>query len=329
MTAVAGIDERTARRTVLIEKVTAEANSVLSLTLADPMGTDLPAWSPGAHIDLILPSGLIRQYSLCGPPGDRGRYRVAVLRVDTGRGGSVEVHETVLEGKTIDIRGPRNNFPLRPAPAYVFLAGGIGITPILPMIRETAASGTPWTLYYGGRTLEHMAFRDELALLDEGNVHILPQDVDGIIDLAEIAAAGPDGAQYYCCGPESMIAAAEEACSASNPPCELHVERFGAQQTATISQTSPDNGEFEVELTQSGTVLTVPPERTLLDVVREARPDVPFSCESGYCGTCETRVLAGEPEHRDDYLEEEERAACNTMMICVSRSRSPRIVLDL
>ncbi|KHL04758.1 ferredoxin [Sinomonas humi] len=314
---------------MLIEKVTAEASSVLSLTLTDPSGADLPAWEPGAHIDLILPSGLIRQYSLCGPADDRGRYRVGVLRVDTGRGGSVEVHETALEGRTIDIRGPRNNFPLRPAPAYVFLAGGIGITPILAMIRAASAAGTPWTLYYGGRTLEHMAFRDELALLDEGNIHILPQDVHGIIDLAAIAAEGPDGAQYYCCGPEPMIAAAEQACVASNPPRELHVERFGAQQTPPAPPTSQHGGEFEVELAQSGTVLTVPPERTLLDVVRQARPDVPFSCEAGYCGTCETRVLAGEPDHRDDYLEEEERAACNTMMICVSRSRSPRIVLDL
>ncbi|MFF1832489.1 PDR/VanB family oxidoreductase [Paenarthrobacter sp. NPDC058040] len=329
MSAVAAIEKKTGRRTVLVEKTAQEASAVLSLTLVDPEGGDLPEWAPGDHIDLILPSGLVRQYSLCGSLEDPRSYRVAVLRVDTGRGGSLEVHEAALEGQTIDIVGPRNNFALHPAPAYVFLAGGIGITPILPMIHTAIANGTPWTLYYGARTLEHMAFIDELSLLDQANVHVVPQDVHGIIDLAAITAAGPDSAQYYCCGPEPMIAAAEAACAASNPPRDLHVERFGAQPTSAAPEDQGDNKPFEVELAKTGKTLLIPADRSVLDVVRESVPGVLSSCGEGYCGTCETKVLAGEPDHRDDYLEEDERAAGTSMMICVSRARSSCLVLDL
>lgn len=323
------IETRTARRSLLVVQASWEARSVLSLTLADEDGDDLPAWSPGAHIDLVLPSGLIRQYSLCGDPDDRTRYTVSVLREETGRGGSAEVHNTALVGRTLDVRGPRNHFELQPAAEYVFLAGGIGITPILPMIRAASACGTPWTLHYGGRDLAHMAFRERLQQLYPGRVRIVPQDQQGLLDLDAIVTAAPASAVFYCCGPEPMIAAAERSCAAGRPPRELRVERFGAKADREPLAASGPRGAFEVELARSGVILPVPPDRTLLDVVLDVRPDAAYSCEAGYCGACETRVLAGEPEHHDEILSEDERAAGDTMLICVGRSRSPRLVLDL
>jgi ferredoxin-NADP reductase len=165
MTVMESTEIRTARSSLLVVRAKWEARSVLSLTLADEGGGDLPPWSPGAHIDVVLPSGLIRQYSLCGDPNDRTSYTIAVLRESAGRGGSAELHDTALMGRTLDVRSPRNHFALRPAPAYVFLAGGIGITPILPMLGAASAFGTPWTLHYGGRDLAHMAFREQLQQL--------------------------------------------------------------------------------------------------------------------------------------------------------------------
>lgn len=214
-------ETRTARRSLLVVHARWEARSVVSLTLVDESGEDLPAWSPGAHIDLVLPSGLIRQYSLCGDPNDRTSYTIAVLREEAGRGGSAEVHDTALVGRTLDVRGPRNHFALHPAPEYVFLAGGIGITPILPMIRAASACGAPWTLHYGGRDLAHMAFREHLRRLYPGRVRIVPQDQEGMLDLDAVVAAAPASAAFYCCGPGPMIAAAERACAACSPAARV------------------------------------------------------------------------------------------------------------
>jgi ferredoxin-NADP reductase len=322
-------ETRTAQRSLLVAQARREARSVVSLTLVDEGGDDLPAWSPGAHIDLVLPSGLVRQYSLCGDPNDRTSYTIAVLREEAGRGGSAEVHDTALVGRTLDVRGPRNHFTFHPAPEYVFLAGGIGITPILPMIRAASACGTPWTLHYGGRDLAHMAFREQLHQLYPGRVRIMPQDREGMLDLEAIVTAAPASAVFYCCGPEPMLEAVERACTAGSPPRELRVERFAAKVNRAPLATSTPLGAFEVELARSGVIVPVRPDRTLLDVVREVRPDVAYSCEAGFCGACETRVLAGEPEHHDEILSEDERAAGDRMLICVGRSRSPRLVLDL
>ncbi|HEY1818899.1 MAG TPA: PDR/VanB family oxidoreductase [Trebonia sp.] len=314
-------------RTLVVRQVRLEATSVVSLQLVDPDGGALPRWQPGAHLDLMLPSGLIRQYSLCGDPEDTHSYTVAVLREARGRGGSAEIHDTALVGRGLEIRGPRNHFALTRAEGYVFLAGGIGITPILAMIRTAAVRGLPWQLYYGGRDLAHMAFRQELLALGADRVHLLPQDTHGLPDFTAILNGQPADCLVYACGPEGMLRAAEEACSRAAQRRDFRAERFAVATKAAPEPT--DRGTFTVVLKRSGIQLTVPPDRSLLEVVREALPDTPYSCEEGYCGTCETRVIDGVPEHNDQILSPEERARNRTMMICVGRSRTPELTLDL
>ncbi|MFD3524241.1 PDR/VanB family oxidoreductase [Streptomyces sp. NPDC058653] len=321
-----------ADRPLLVEQVRLEATGVVSLTLVDPGGGELPPWEPGAHIDLRLPSGAVRQYSLCGPPGDPRSYTVAVLREEHGRGGSVEVHDTALVGRTLRARGPRNHFALVEAEHYLFLAGGIGVTPILAMVRRAAAVGASWELYYGGRTRDTMAFTDVLSAIGAGRVHVVPQDESGLLPVAGLVGAAPPGAAVYCCGPEGMVRAVTEVCAATMRDDALHIERFGAPAAGRPAEeraAPPGAARFTVELRRSGVTVEVPPDRTLLDVVREAVPEVGFSCEEGYCGSCETRVLAGEPEHHDTVLSDEERERGDTMMICVGRSASELLTLDL
>jgi ferredoxin-NADP reductase len=319
-----------ATRPLLVTAVCWQADGVITIEFRDPAGGTLPEWRPGAHIELVLPSGLIRQYSLCGDPGDRTRYTVAVLREADGRGGSRELHDTALVGRTLPTRGPRNHFELTPAPSYLFLAGGIGITPIRAMVRHADRSGATWSMHYGGRTRGHMAFADELQAYGP-QVHLVPQDTDGLLDLAGIVAATPDDVVVYACGPEGMLRAVEEVCAAATPPRKLRIERFAAASSATpVLPDADEAGEaFEVELSRSGVTISVPPDRTILDAVRDVLPEAPSSCEEGFCGTCETRVLAGRPDHRDQILSEEEREESETMMICVSRSCSPKLVLNL
>ncbi|OOL32978.1 ferredoxin [Rhodococcus rhodochrous] len=318
---------------LLVQQVTGEAEGVVSIRLIDTNGSELPAWAPGAHLDLILPSGKVRQYSLCGDPGDRAAYTVAVLREEHGRGGSRELHDSALVGRTMSVRGPRNHFPLVDAPSYLFVAGGIGITPMLAMVREVRRRGVPWRLVYGGRSRSSMAFLDELDRIGGGNVDVVPQDSHGMLDLDAALAAVPGDCVIYCCGPEGLIRATEERVDSRFAPDALHVERFGASSSSQCSETpapaeSAGTG-FEVELRRTGAVLDVPPERTLLDVVRDSVPDFLSDCEEGFCGACEVRVLEGEPEHHDLLLSDRERACGDRMMICVGRSRSPRLVLDL
>jgi ferredoxin-NADP reductase len=310
---------------LLVRETVREADDVLGVVLADPQGGDLPVWTPGAHLEVCLPSGLIRHYSLSGDPEDRTVYRLGVLREPDGRGGSEELHTTPLAGRLLEVRGPLNRFPLVPADRYVFIAGGIGITPILPMIRRLAAGTVPWTLLYGGRTLASMAYRDELTALGEQNVTLVPQDSQGLLDLDRALDGLPDTTAVYCCGPAGLIQAVQERCTRLLPPDCLHVERFTSPGTEPPAAT----GAFEVELRRSGRVLQVPPERTLLDVVREAVPSVSYSCEEGMCGTCETKVLDGTPEHHDTVLSDSEKKLGSSMMICVGRSRTSRLVLDL
>ncbi|MFE9448394.1 PDR/VanB family oxidoreductase [Streptomyces sp. NPDC006739] len=295
------------------------ADGVLALSLCHPLGEELPAWEPGAHVDLVLGPGLERQYSLCGDPGDRARWRVAVLREPDGRGGSAHVHEELRQGDKVRVRGPRNHFPLRPAPAYRFVAGGIGITPILPMLAAAEAAGAEWTLLYGGRTRGSMAFTEELARYGD-RVTLAPQDETGLLDLAAVLDGLPDGTLVYCCGPGPLLDAVEERC----PAGALRLERFQPKTRQDAGGT-----EFEVELARSGRTLTVAPGVSVLDTVRAAGVEVLYSCTEGTCGTCETDVLEGAPDHRDSVLTEEERAAGDTMMICVSRCRGARLVLDL
>jgi ferredoxin-NADP reductase len=310
---------------LIVQDVAAVADDVVALTLADPSGAALPAWTPGAHIDLVLDESHVRQYSLCGQPGEPGRWRVAVLNAPDGRGGSARVHETLKPGATVRVRGPRNHFPLVAARRYLFIAGGIGITPVLPMIAEAAAAGADWQLLYGGRSRSSMAFLDDLAGYGD-RVRVVPQDEAGMPDLAAELAEPRPGTQIYCCGPEGLLAAVETLCG-SWPKGSLHVERFAAK--AEPASTAEENPPFELVLQRSGLTLTVPGDKSIFDVVREAGVSVLGSCLEGICGTCETEVIDGEPDHRDSVLTAEEQESGEFMMICVSRCRSSRLTLDL
>ncbi|GHH35348.1 ferredoxin-NADP reductase [Streptomyces umbrinus] len=307
---------------LVVERRDLAAEGVLALTLRHPLGEELPAWEPGAHIDVVLGPGLERQYSLCGDPADRHSWRVAVLREPDGRGGSAHVHGQLEAGGKVRVRGPRNHFALQPSPRYRFVAGGIGITPILPMLAEAEASGAEWTLLYGGRTRNSMAFVEELSPYGD-KVRIAPQDEAGLLDLAAELGTPQPGTLVYCCGPGPLLDAVEERC-AQWPKGSLHVERFQPK----VQETGADT-EFQVVLERSGRTLTVPADVSVLDTVRSAGVEVLFSCTEGTCGTCETDVLEGTPDHRDSVLTDEERETGETMLICVSRCRGKRLVLDL
>lgn len=314
---------------VVVEDVRREAAEVVSLVLRPADGTALPSWAPGAHIDVTLPSGLVRQYSLCGDPGDTSAYRIAILREANSRGGSAEIHHLPV-GQALAVRGPRNHFALAAATTYLFLAGGIGITPILPMLRSADEHGVQWRLVYGGRSRKSMAFLDEVLTVDGGSVDVVCEDERGYPDFeSEIAKLGP-GSAIYACGPPAMLAAVERQCAQSGHPDVLHLERFTAGGRPVSADASGQQNEaFEVELARTGVVLPVGPRESLLQVIRTVVPTVLYSCEEGYCGTCETRVLSGVPEHHDEVLTDEERAVGETMMICVGRSKTARIVLDI
>jgi ferredoxin-NADP reductase len=297
---------------------------VVLLSLADPQGAELPEWAPGAHVDLILPGDRVRQYSLCGDPADRAVWQVGVLREPSGRGGSQYVHDQLPVGAQVEVRGPRNNFPLEPADRYVFVAGGIGVTPLIPMIRRASARGAAWELVYGGRSRTSMAFVDELRATYGDRVTVCPQDEFGLLDIEGLLGTARPDTAVYCCGPEPLLRAVESACEPW-PRGALHIERFSPRE-----QAAPVLSEaFEVELTLSGQVLTVPPDKSIMTVLEEAGVPVAASCMEGTCGSCESVVLSGKPEHRDSVLSPAEREANDTMMVCVSRSLTPRLVLEL
>jgi ferredoxin-NADP reductase len=309
---------------VVVHKETV-AEGVVTLTLADAAGQELPAWTPGAHIDLVLSDpSLTRQYSLCSHPTDRRTWRVGVLREPKSRGGSQFIHDVLQAGDMVRIRGPRNHFALVDAPRYVFIAGGIGITPILPMVAAVNAVGADWQLLYGGRRRASMAFLDELAAY--GNrVRICPEDEEGLMPLSSVLAPPRDDTLVYCCGPEPLLVAVEGWC-ASWPVGSLHFERFKAKPTEAAP---PAVETFEVVLQRTGITVTVPPDKSILEVVEAAGLYVLSACREGICGTCEQAVLEGVPDHRDSVLTPAEREAGEVMMICVSRSCTPRLVLDL
>ena len=306
----------TVTRRVLVTERTVPAEGVVQLRLE---GTGLPAWQPGAHLDLVLPSGLVRQYSLCGDPADTGTYTVATRLIEPGgRGGSREVHDQLHEGTEIEIRGPRNRFPLVDAPAYVFVAGGIGITPILPMLRAAEAAGADWRLLYCGRSRATMPYLDQVEKQGAPGrrVTVVAEDESGLPELGFLAGV-PAETAVYCCGPEGLMDAVAAALPAGRSP---RLERFSPAATT-------DGDAFEVELRRSGRTVTVAPEQSVLAAVRSALPGVPYSCEQGFCGTCQQRVVEGEIDHRDELLTDAERA--DSMLICVSRCAGGRLVLDL
>ncbi|HEX5089431.1 MAG TPA: PDR/VanB family oxidoreductase [Nocardioides sp.] len=309
---------------LLVHSMTHESAGVVSLELVDPEGRDLPSWEPGSHLDLVLPSGLSRQYSLSGDPHDRRRYRLGVLREPAGQGGSAYVHDTLRPGQTVEFAGPRNHFRLEPAAAYVFVAGGIGITPILPMLAAATAAGAEWTLVYGGRTAASMAFTDELARYGD-RVTLWPQDTHGLLDLDGLLGSPRPATLVYCCGPEALLGAVEERMAAW-PAGALHLERFSAP---VVERDPAAEHSLDVVLAESGRTVSVPPDRSVLDVLLDEGVDVLSDCREGICGTCEVKVVEGEVDHRDYVLSEPEKAANNCMMVCVSRACGKRLVLGL
>ncbi|MGC0362221.1 ferredoxin-NADP reductase [Rhodococcus sp. 27YEA15] len=300
-----------------------EADGVVSLTLALPDAGELPRWAPGAHIDVAVLDGEVRQYSLCGDPSTADSWRIAVLLQPHGRGGSDYLHRTARIGSTLRVSLPRNNFPLIRSESYIFVAGGIGITPILPMIEAAQSAGSPWRLYYGGRTTSSMAFLDELAPY-ASLVSVVSQQDSGLLPIAQIVAGGPDGAQVYCCGPEPLSAAVEAECAAVG--VRLHVERFAPRP---VGDASSSETAFDVRLAGSGVTVRVEADQSILAAVELAGIVVEASCREGTCASCETTVLEGEVDHLDSVLTEDERRQNSSMMLCVSRARTATLVLDL
>ncbi|BCW05944.1 PDR/VanB family oxidoreductase [Arthrobacter sp. NtRootA1] len=299
------------------------ADDVVALTLARPDGRRLPDWSPGSHVDVVLPSGTTRQYSLCGDRWDAHNYRIAVLHEKEGRGGSAFVHEELTEGMTLALGGPRNNFRLVPSERYLFIAGGIGITPILPMLQQADMLGAEWKLLYLGRSRNSMAFLDELEAYGE-RVQVLAKAEAGTFRLEEYIGGPATDTKVYVCGPSRLLSAVEQHCR-EWPPALLRVEHFAAKELGAPVYDAP----FDVELARSGLSVTVTPDVSVVDALKAAGIDVLTSCRQGTCGTCEVDVLAGKPDHRDSILDKDDRAAGNCMLPCVSRSCGDRLVLDL
>ncbi|QLY28751.1 PDR/VanB family oxidoreductase [Nocardia huaxiensis] len=295
-----------------VEDLAPLAEDVVGVSLRAATGGVLPSWRPGSHLDVFLPSGRQRQYSLCGDPADRLRYRIAVRLIREGDGGSREVHESLRAGDRLRIRGPRNAFAFVEAPSYLFLAGGIGITPILPMVRAAGARGR---LVYLGRSRATMPFLDELPDAD-----VRPDDEFGVPDVAELLGSAKPGAAVYVCGPPPMLEAAQRCLFALNPTGSLHTERFSAPPVT-------DGRAFEITLARTGGTVRVAADESALTALRRRLPDIAYSCRQGFCGTCKAGVLAGQVDHRDRLLPESERA--HHMLTCVSRAADDGIVLDL
>ncbi|MYU13825.1 2Fe-2S iron-sulfur cluster binding domain-containing protein [Streptomyces sp. SID8361] len=298
----------------IVDQIEPVADDVVSLVLRGATGPLAP-WEPGAHVDLTLPNWLTRQYSLCGDPADRESYRVAVRYDRLSRGGSEYIHRFLRRGRALDVSLPRNHFPLLPAPEYLFLAGGIGITPILPMLRAAAASDVPVSLVYVGQSVASMPFADELRSAYGERVRIVATRRQGRPDLAALGSALNPGAVVYACGPGPMLTAAQ----AAFPARRLYAERF-----RPAPRSFAPNTEFEAVCARSGRTVRVPEDESLLDVLTHAGYPVPSGCREGVCGSCELTVLDGEPEHRDEIGAPEGR-----VYACVSRALSPRLVLDL
>ncbi|GAA2233368.1 PDR/VanB family oxidoreductase [Streptomyces amakusaensis] len=305
-----------ARRVTVTERTT-PAEGVVRLRLAGDGPDGLPPWRPGAHLDLVLPSGLVRQYSLCGDVADSAAYTVAVRLAENGRGGSREIHERLHPGTEVEIRGPRDRFPLVPSPAYHFVAGGIGITPLLPMLYAAEAAGARWRLLYCGRSRASMPFLAEIAALGGDRVTVVAGDESGRPELGFLASL-PKSTAVYCCGPGPLMDAVAGLLPKDRPP---RLERFTGGGPG-------DGGPFEVELSRSGRTVPVAAGQSVLAAVLTELPDLAHSCRQGFCGTCRQRVLAGEVDHRDELLTDAERT--EQMLICVSRCHGGgRLVLDL
>lgn len=309
---------------VRVQAMRYEADGILSIELASPEGQPLPPFEAGAHIDLHLPNGVTRSYSLWNSPEERHRYVIGVLRDRNSRGGSRYVHEQLRVGATINIGAPRNNFPLDAAAAHtVLVAGGIGITPMFGMLNELRRLGRPVELLYCARSRAEAAFVAQLAGQDGVRLHF-DDEAGAPPDLRAALAGQPAHAHVYCCGPAPMLKAFEAACAELGLD-KVHIERFAPAEEVVAMQGS----DYECLLAHSQKVVLVPAGKSLLDALLEAGADVDHSCREGVCGSCEVAVLDGVPDHRDGVLSKAEREAGKTMMACVSGCKGRRLVLDL
>jgi vanillate O-demethylase ferredoxin subunit len=309
-----------------VKRISYEAESINSYELVLPAGGNVAPFTAGSHIDLHLKNGMIRSYSLVNDQGERHRYVIAVNKDAAGRGGSSFVHDSFKAGDIVTVSMPRNNFALREdAESSLLIAGGVGITPLVSMIRRLQALGRPWKLSYAARTRPAAAFLGELgAIGPDAQRHLHFDDEHGgrPLDLAAIVGDAPASAHLYCCGPVPMLEAFEKA-TAGRPAGHVHVEYFQAKQAPAV------DGGFEVRLARSNRTIAVEPGKTILDAVLDAGVMANYSCSEGVCGTCETRVIEGIPDHRDLFLSPEEQAANKSIMICCSGSKSGTLVLDL
>ncbi|HEY0823427.1 MAG TPA: PDR/VanB family oxidoreductase [Ramlibacter sp.] len=309
-----------------VAAVQAEARDVMRLELADPRGGLLPPFEPGAHLTLHLPNGVQRQYSLAGDCRERNRYVLGVGRAADSRGGSEYVHATLRAGAQISCSAPANNFALVPdAPRYLFVAGGIGITPILSMVRWCEVRGKAWKLVYAARSRVRMGFYEELRAFGSRVRFHCDDEQGGPLPAAALVADVEPGTHVYCCGPAPLMEAVREH-GAHLGAHALHFEWFSAPAADAVDARAEG---FWVDLKRSGTSLHVPPELSILEVLEANGHEVPFSCREGLCGTCETAVCEGTPDHRDYVHPPAQREALRTMLVCVSRAKSPRLVLDL
>jgi ferredoxin-NADP reductase len=300
-----------------------EAHETHSFEFTPLDGRTLPPVEPGAHIDIHLPNGMMRQYSLVTAEGARKSYVVGIKKDRASRGGSKYIHEQLHVGEIVKIGGPRNNFPLDETASHsVLIAGGIGITPIWCMAQRLIARGAPWTMYYSCRERSEAAFLGDIESRPEVKLHFDAESGGTFLDLKEIVAKAPEGSHFYCCGPTPMLKAYEEA-TANVAEGHMHVEYFTAAEEAATE------GGYTVVLQRSGKEFAIPEGKTILQVLREAGMDVTYSCEEGVCGACETAVISGSPDHRDNILTDREREESKTMMICCSGSKSARLVLDM
>lgn len=315
--------------TVKVAKKAMEAEDIAVFELADPAGADLPPFSAGAHIDVEVAPGLVRQYSLCNNPAERSRYLIGVLKDPATRGGSAGMH-AIAEGAEIRISEPRNHFELEHGATRTLLfAGGIGVTPILCMAERLAAIGADFRMHYGARSRSRMAFHDRIqasAFADKVSLHFDDGDAAQKLDIAAALGSPESGAHVYVCGPGGFIEAVLQAAAAKGfPDSQVHREYFTVDTEAMFAE----GGAFQLKLASSGQVFDIPADQTVMDVLRDNGVDLPTSCEQGVCGTCITRVIEGVPEHRDYYLTNDEREKGDQFTPCCSRSKTPMLVIDM
>lgn len=315
-----GEEARNLTMTLRVRQVTEEAEGILSFVLVDPAGATLPEWTPGAHVDLMLPSGVKRQYSLCGDPADRGRYRIAVRLNSRGRGGSVEVHR-LRPADLLTVTAVRNTFALLESESYQFVAAGIGITPILPMVRSAANEGIPSTLLYVGRREQALPFIEELTKLDT-DMRLVLTATQGRPSWKDFFEEG-DPRAIYCCGPDPLMSELSEHVATVGRSSLLRTERFTAAPVV-----AEESRSGQIRCARSRLTLATSATQSYLETLREAGIEIDSSCEMGICGTCQVQVLSGEPDHRDSILTQGERND-GAFLPCVSRSSSKELTIDI